>query len=233
MNEISNGGFVYSAALQIPVQSSPCEPSPCGPNSVCQDVNNSPRCSCLPEFIGSPPNCRPECTSNSECSNHLACIKSKCGDPCVGACGELALCRVTSHTPNCVCPTGYTGDPFVQCKIQQIDLPPETLSPCTPSPCGSNAICREKNNVGSCICSPGYFGNPYEGCRPECTVNTDCPSNRVCQQNKCQDPCPGTCGSNAQCQTVNHVPLCICIPGYTGNPFQRCFIQRKSIFNKK
>lgn len=179
----------------------------------------------MPEFVGNPPNCRPECTSNSECSNHLACINNKCKDPCKGACGSLAQCRVVSHTPNCLCPQGYKGDPFVACEIQSIEIF-EQPTPCTPSPCGSNAICKERNSVGSCMCSPGYFGNPYEGCRPECTVNTDCPSNKVCQQNKCQDPCPGTCAVNADCQTVNHVPLCTCNPGYTGNPFQNCFVKK-------
>lgn len=43
-----------------------------------------------------------------------------------------------------------------------------------------------------------------------------------CVALKCRDPCPGTCGVNAQCQAVNHLPLCTCIPGYTGNPFTYC-----------
>lgn len=211
-------------ALETPIQVNPCLPSPCGPNSICQNINESPSCTCMPEFIGTPPNCRPECSSNSECPNDLACINSKCSNPCIGACGSMAECRVVSHTPNCVCPQGYFGDPFVVCNVQYDTTPFERPTPCTPSPCGSNAICKERNNAGSCICSSGYFGNPYEGCRPECTVNTDCPSNRVCQQNKCQDPCPGTCGTNAQCQTINHAPICTCNSGYTGNPFQNCVL---------
>lgn len=174
----------------------------------------------MPQYIGAPPNCRPECSSNSECSNNLACINNKCADPCIGACGTMAECRVVSHTPNCVCAQGYVGDPFVFCSLQSDTEPLQ--QPCTPSPCGNNAICKERNNAASCVCSSGYSGNPYEGCRPECSVNTDCPSNRICQQNKCRDPCPGTCGINAQCQTINHSPMCICIHGFTGNPFQNC-----------
>lgn len=101
-----------------PVQSAPsnpCHPSPCGPNAQCRDINGSPSCSCLPEFIGTPPSCRPECVSNSECSSHLACINNKCKDPCPGTCGANADCRVVSHTPNCQCQAGYTGDPFRLC----------------------------------------------------------------------------------------------------------------------
>jgi hypothetical protein len=66
------------------------------------------------------------------------------------------------------------------------------------------------------------MGNPYEGCRPECVLNSDCPSNQACISNKCQDPCPGTCGQNADCQVVNHLPSCTCRPGFTGDPFRFC-----------
>ena len=104
--------------LEIAPPVNPCTPSPCGPNSLCKEVNNAPSCSCMEEFNGSPPNCRPECVSNNECSNHLACVNKKCKDPCKGSCGLNAECRVVSHTPVCICPTGYTGDPFTQCSIQ-------------------------------------------------------------------------------------------------------------------
>lgn len=107
------------------IPQNPCEPSPCGPNSQCRVVNNSPSCSCSPEFVGVPPNCKPECISNSECPSDLACMNQKCKNPCLGSCGVNAECRVVSHTPMCVCPNDYTGDPFTQCilrpcKIQNI-----------------------------------------------------------------------------------------------------------------
>lgn len=203
------------------VPSDPCKPSPCGPNSECRVINESPSCSCLPEFIGSPPNCKPECISNSECASQLACINRKCKNPCPGICGLNAECSVISHTPNCVCILGYYGDPFSHCDIQQTQIP-ELINPCEPSPCGVNAQCKERNGVGSCICLPEYIGNPHEGCRPECSINSDCPSNKACIQNKCQDPCPGTCGQNANCQVVSHLPSCTCLSGFTGDPFRYC-----------
>jgi len=106
--------------------------------------------------------------------------------------------------------------------IFSVSIPEERPTPCVPSPCGANAVCREHNNAGSCTCLPDYFGNPYEGCRPECVINSDCPSNKACVRNKCVDPCPGTCGQNADCQVVNHLPTCTCRPGFTGDPFQFC-----------
>lgn len=202
----------------------PCQPSPCGPNADCRLVGNSPLCSCLATFVGQPPNCRPECISNSECENHLACINQKCKDPCPGLCGANAECRVFSHTAMCTCLPGYLGDPFSQCTIKQSSQP-EILSPCSPNPCGSNAICRQQNNVGSCQCIADYTGNPYEGCRPECILNADCPSDRACINSKCQDPCPGVCARNAFCRVVNHSPLCTCNVGFSGDPFQNCYVE--------
>lgn len=204
----------------------PCRPSPCGPNAVCENQNGKSSCACLQEFVGSPPNCRPECVSNSECASHLACINSKCRDPCPGLCGTNAECHTLNHVANCICTIGYVGDPFTSCQ-QPLPTPPriihdENVDPCVPNPCGANTECRRNNQVGSCVCLTGYFGNPYEGCRPECVLNSDCPSNKACIQNKCIDPCPGTCGTNAECYVQNHLPNCNCLNGYTGNPFRYC-----------
>lgn len=93
---------------------------------------------------------------------------------------------------------------------------PEDL--CNPSPCGPNAECNE----GVCTCLRNYFGDPYSYCRPECTMNSDCPRIKTCINQNCVDPCPGTCGRDARCDVVNHVPMCSCPPGYTGNPFLLC-----------
>lgn len=228
--------FLKHQILEPTIVEDPCRPSPCGPNSECKVSNGAPSCSCLPEFLGSPPNCRHECSSNSECSSQLACVYFKCKDPCPGTCGINAECRVVSHTPNCVCQPGYVGNPFVQCNHEEPPTPAVRPTPCVPSPCGANAVCREQNGAGSCTCLPDYIGNPYEGCRPECVYNTDCPSNKACIRNKCQDPCPGTCGQNANCRVMNHLPSCTCIPGYTGDPFRYCSLivqqKRKHLFLK-
>lgn len=99
------------------------------------------------------------------------------------------------------------------------------INPCLPSPCGPNAKCTERNDVGSCACLPGYIGNPYEGCRPECILDSDCSPTRACINSKCIDPCPGTCGTNAECRVINHRGSCTCFSGYTGDPYQYCSIQ--------
>lgn len=196
----------------------PCIPTPCGPNSQCLNIGGIPSCSCLHNYIGSPPNCRPECTINAQCSSNLACINEKCRDPCPGSCGLLATCNVINHVPTCYCPEGYTGDPFSSCQLKPQEVEPVKTDPCNPSPCGPNSRCDN----GQCSCLPEYQGDPYRECRPECVLNIDCSKNLACINNKCKDPCPGTCGENAQCSTINHIPMCTCNVGYQGNAFVFC-----------
>ena len=74
----------------------------------------------------------------------------------------------------------------------------------------------------SCSCPPGLFGNPALACRPECVLNSDCGRGLSCADNKCVDPCPGTCGLNTQCRVINHIPTCTCLPGHRGNAFEEC-----------
>ena len=98
-----------------PPRQEPCSPSPCGPNAQCRVVNGQAVCSCLPNYVGSPPSCRPECVVSSECPLVQACINNKCLDPCPNTCGIGAQCTVRNHNPICACPIGQTGDPFVRC----------------------------------------------------------------------------------------------------------------------
>jgi hypothetical protein len=95
---------------------------------------------------------------------------------------------------------------------------PQQSDPCDPSPCGPNAVC----NNGECNCLPEYQGDPYYMCRPECIVSADCPRELACIRNKCENPCPGTCGQRATCDVINHIPMCSCPQGYTGNAFVDC-----------
>lgn len=99
-----------------PVITQPCQPSPCGPNSQCREINNQAVCSCVQGYIGSPPSCRPECVVSSECKQNEACSNFKCIDPCSGTCGLSARCQVINHNPICSCPERFEGDPFIRCQ---------------------------------------------------------------------------------------------------------------------
>lgn len=94
----------------------PCQPSPCGPYSQCREVNGHAVCTCLTDYIGTPPMCRPECVISSECPQNKACMNQRCTDPCPGTCGANARCQVVNHNPICSCSRGFSGDPFISCQ---------------------------------------------------------------------------------------------------------------------
>lgn len=70
-------------------------------------------------------------------------------------------------------------------------------------------------------------------CRPECTISAECSSDKSCIQEKCIDPCPGSCGFGALCNVINHTPICTCPENFIGDPFASCQFSpspRKIIF---
>ena len=103
-------------STQPPRPTDPCLPDPCGRYAQCRNVGGVAACSCLPGYVGVPPNCRPECLIHSECPSNRACIDEKCRDPCPGACAAGAECTVIMHNAVCRCQQGYEGDPFTGCR---------------------------------------------------------------------------------------------------------------------
>ena len=94
----------------------PCNPSPCGSNAQCREINSIGVCACLPDYFGDPYlGCQPECVTDTQCDYDEACINLHCEDPCIGTCGIGADCTVVNHNALCTCPPGYTGDAFQQC----------------------------------------------------------------------------------------------------------------------
>lgn len=105
---------------------------------------------------------------------------------------------------------------------------PVIADPCLPSPCGPNSQCRQSNGHAICSCINGYIGAPPT-CRPECAVSSDCAQDKACSNQKCRDPCPGTCGNRANCDVINHNPICSCPNNLVGDPFIQCSPMRKNI----
>ena len=101
---------------------------------------------------------------------------------------------------------------------------PQQPSPCQSHACGPNAHCLVNPDSGSaaCVCPPDYRGDPYVSCRPECAIVSDCPRHQTCINNRCMDPCAGVCGLESLCRVVNHLPVCSCAQGYTGDPYSSC-----------
>lgn len=173
----------------------------CGTNAKCDVVNHIPMCSCFPGTTGDPFTlCRPQ-ISEGVYNIHMSFSFS-------------------IHT-NLYKQSAEVHEDYI--KEILIDFSEPRKQPCTPSPCGPNSICKVVNDHAVCSCQTDFIGSP-PACRPECVVSAECPLTQACLANKCQDPCPGTCGQNTKCQVVNHNPICSCSEGHTGDPFTRCYI---------
>ena len=105
--------------------------------------------------------------------------------------------------------------------VEEGTLRPIPPNPCTPTPCGPNSQCQVVSGQAQCGCMANMIGSA-PNCRPECIIGSDCPPNQACINQKCVDPCLGTCATNSECRVVNHSPICTCASGYTGNGFADC-----------
>lgn len=99
---------------------------------------------------------------------------------------------------------------------------------CEPNPCGENAQCqpgydRTGKDRPVCTCLPGYKGDPLTYCRRgECSTSQDCSNHQACLNYECRDACVGQCGVNADCRARDHVAVCTCPPGFTGDAVSQC-----------
>ncbi len=206
----------------------PCQPSPCGPNTMCMENSlGNPICRCVAGYIPMPDTitgCQRECERDPDCSSGFICQDYRCverPDPCdPSPCGPNTECMVTGNgNPICRClptyipqPDTITGcghecerDPDCYgdnvCRDYQCVPPPD---PCDPSPCGPNTMCEvnlQRNAV--CRCLPRYvpLGDTISGCEPE------------------PDPCnPNPCGPGASCTPNGRSFQCECLAGYFGDP---------------
>ena len=82
------------------IPKNPCQPSPCGPGTLCT-VNNlgNAICNCQPGLIPKPDTitgCGPECTQDPECYRGQVCLNQRCvdePDPCnPSPCGPGTTC---------------------------------------------------------------------------------------------------------------------------------------------
>ncbi len=65
---------------------------------------------------------------------------------------------------------------------------------------------------------------------PECVISSECPLDKACVQQRCENPClRNPCAPQAICKVVNHSPICTCPPNYVGNPFVSCELEQKRI----
>jgi hypothetical protein len=120
-----------------------------------------------------------------------------------------------------------------ECPSTQTCINRQCLNVCTVSnPCARNAECFPENHRANCKCPSNLKGDPFINCyqqqavvEPECTLDSQCNSNKACISQTCQDPCivSNRCGIEAICRAEQHRAVCHCPDGWGGNPQTRCY----------
>lgn len=228
----------------------PCQVGrPCAPTATCTTLNHTVECSCGPGHTGDPTLlCQSlHCTSNKECPTDQTCYRGACIDPCILApkCRDGPSCLAQDHT--CICAPPLVGDPYIKCSKPLThecvtDMECDEGHGCVGKeckdlcsymhPCGVGAVCRvvdtSQLRTVVCECPPGYIKNDHHECIKEekeitgCQYDADCPVFHACIGNYCSDPCEKSCTTGAECQTINHRPICYCPPSHTGDGYDHC-----------
>lgn len=106
--------------------------------------------------------------------------------------------------------------------------------------CGPNSVCSVDDDESQvfCKCAPNAEGVP-PNCtllsRPpttttttptplvfQCRDNFDCSSDKICDRDRCRDPCSWVCSREALCHVDKHEVTCRCPPGHGGDPRFEC-----------
>lgn len=198
----------------------PCDLISCGKGS-CGVANHQALCTCYEGYQ----------LVNNICEDINECLSQPCH--------STAFCENQPGTYQCQCPEGLIGDPVnVGCRdpnecLTDSDCPSSAScqnarcrSPCErENVCGRNATCLAQSHNAICACPPNSRGDPSIECvYIECSDNEDCANEKSCLDAKCIDPCslPNVCGTNARCIAQNHIGVCTCETGTTGDAQLGC-----------
>lgn len=140
---------------------------------------------------------------------------------------------------SCVCAEGLVGDPSgigckkpgecstdSDCSSSAVCVESKCKNPCeNPEACGRNAECISAGHEAICKCPQKTRIDSKGNCIPiECESNSDCSQTKSCIETKCVNPCTlsNACGPNSDCTPSNHVGICSCKAGTTGDPHLGC-----------
>ncbi|XP_070506991.1 adhesive plaque matrix protein 2-like [Chironomus tepperi] len=181
-------------------------PQACGRNANCYDNQtdpnyiklNGPYCKCTDDAYGSPPNCRPRCSYDSDCKTNEFCDFSGSKE-CIEGCRKHG-CKFGEHcdseTRKCTngCKMDFNCDFDESCNQNS----QKCLKICAENVCGPNGKCKAMHHTKYCSCVDGFIPDKaVKGCRPQ--NYTDEKPN-----------CKSACGSENRCSEIDGSTYCFC-----------------------
>lgn len=152
----------------------------CDANKKCEVRQHRPMCVCKSGFIVSEAGeltCAPdrtECARDDECASNLACIHSRCQNPCIvqkkPPCDSDKICDVLNHHPVCICMRNC--NPVLSICLRDNGCPPDMacrgfrcIDPCANATC-ADAPCYVEDHKPICkFCPSGFVTDSKYGCQ--------------------------------------------------------------------
>lgn len=153
----------------------------CEENKKCETRRHRPVCVCKAGFVVNEYGeltCAPErreCSNDEECASNMACIDSKCQNPCIARkespCTGEKVCQVYDHKPVCICMKDC--NPSVSICLRDNGCPAELscrnykcVNPCDTATCADNSPCFVEDHKPICkFCPSGFIADARNGCQ--------------------------------------------------------------------
>ena len=167
-----------------------------------------------------------KCAASTDCSCGQGC--SLRDNICAIKCQTGAECQIGTQCINGLCTPSCKTD--LDCSLGETCHLGQCKNSCSLVDCGSNASCEVSLHKAVCLCRRGFQRSDKAGCRrAECATDIECNKDKNCFNGNCVNPCAvgqNPCGRNSECRVQNHKALCVCPPGFHGNPKISCHVER-------